>query len=58
MRETAQRCYELLRSGYAPDSLDGYPKYDNRIRDLVTAIHKDEIFDMDYMKHFELIKDK
>ena len=58
MRETAQRCYELLCSGYAPDSLDGYPIYDDRIRTLVTAIHKDEIFDMDYMKHFELIKDK
>ena len=58
MRETAQRCYELLCSGYTPDSIDGYPIYDDRIRALVTAVHKDEIFDMDYMKHFELIKDK
>lgn len=58
MREVAQRCYELICSGYSPDTLDGYPIYDDRIRVLVKAIHEEGIFDRDYLKHYEMMKNK
>jgi ADP-ribosyl-[dinitrogen reductase] hydrolase len=58
MRAEAQRCYELLCSGYEPETSDGYPVYDECVRALIKAVHEDGGYDADYLRHYEAVKAK
>jgi ADP-ribosylglycohydrolase len=58
MRKEAQRCYALLCSGYVPEIQDGYPVYDDRVRNLINAVHEDDIYDPDYLQNYEVTQGK
>ena len=58
MKQSAEFCRNLLRSGYKPEYRNGYPYYDEHVIDILRALENTKTEDYNYLDHIEAVRSK
>lgn len=58
MKQRAEFCRNLLRSGYKPVYSDGYTNYDEHVIDVLRALEDTKTEDYNYLDHIEAVRSK